>query len=175
MRLISRKFVEGKPSAREITLGYTTMWFAGEHIIGYKYLGIVARNNPGTGYAGQIDDYIPNGNTYRLVELIEKNHPVYKSVNRNFLPTIVMFSGKSANAHMLDLGHAKIYFSYDKFIGFEAFDKMFVINTADNSTMARHIENMKGDHTNYESVDLNTLNAQFNRYFGQYERGISCV
>jgi hypothetical protein len=59
MRILVNKFVDNKPSAREITLGYTTFWFAGEHMIAMKYLSNMYGKYPSSGYASQIREYLP--------------------------------------------------------------------------------------------------------------------
>ena len=176
MRIIVRNFVDGKPAAREITFGYTTFWFASEHLIGYKYLGTMAKNNPGTGYAGQVMNYMPRASSITgLSDTLQKFSPVYLLQIYPHHPKIFMYAGRSANAFMINMGSAKIYFSYNKLIGFKAFDKFYYSSESDNHTMAKNILSMRADRTDAGCGSQTELITYFDRYFKQFEQVITCV
>jgi hypothetical protein len=175
MRILVNKFVDNKPSAREITLGYTTFWFAGEHMIAMKYLSNMYGKYPSSGYASQIREYLPKymiSNDWN--KYMKSVMPLYMDVSGK-APKVVQYAGTTTNAFAILFGGAKVYFSYDHMIGFDAYDKSFALDRHLTPPMKRHLEILKAPGREVEIVNEQALMAAFDRYFHQFESSISCL
>ena len=174
MRILVNKFADDKPSAREIIFGYTTFWFASEALIAFKYLGTMYTRYAETGYATQVQSYLPRGvinNEWSkgMAALI----PLYRNINK-YPPKVVYYAGKGANAFCVDFGEAKVYFSYDNMVAFSVYDNAYIIDKHLTPPMRRHLQIIHASQSDAIDVNETELMNQFDRYFNQFESSISC-
>lgn len=170
-----RKFIENSPSAREITFGYTTFWFAGTYLIGFKHLGKYYKIQPSTGYAGKCFDKLPNGTHNADWKAGMKQHiPVYTDYRMN-QPAINTTFGKGSNGFSISFDNARIYFSNDILIGFDVYDIRYILDHGTNTVMRKHIATLNNPTIHTIIVDQQHLLEAFDRYFNQFERAISCL
>ena len=175
MRILVNKFADNKPSAREIIFGYTTFWFAGEQMIAMKYLSRMYRRYASTGYASQMEDYLPSGTISQdWYKYMTQVMPLYRSASRE-APKVVSYAGKTPNAFGIDFGEAKVYFSYDHLIGFDVYDKSYVLDQHLTPPMKRHLQIISAPERGAIVVNERVLMAAFDRYFHQFESSISCL
>lgn len=177
MQIIVNNFADGKPSARLIVLGNCAFWFANKDLIAFKNRIHMYRYNPGGGYASSLSHFVPSvPYKYSIYPVLNTQFPVYRPELPNFHPEISMFAGSGAKAFAINFGHAQIYFSYNKVIGINVYDKIYVIDivNAESSTMKKHI-NILNVATGSESVSPEVLDGLIDRYFGMFERPISCL
>ena len=175
MRILVNRFADDKPSAREIIFGYTTFWFASEVVVAFKYLGTMYSKYPENGYATQVQRHLPRGSmnnewSKAMTALI----PLYRGIDK-YAPKVVYYAGKGANAFCVDFGEAKVYFSYDNMIGFDVYDKSYVLDTHLTPPMRRHLQIINNPARGVIAVNQTELMNQFDRYFHQFESSISCL
>jgi len=156
MRILINNFTDVVPSVKRVVIGNCIFFFANKHLIECKYDNEMSRYNPGGSYAQKFFVY----------------RPLYNS----FQPEIYMFAGINAKAFAINFGHAQIYFSYDKLIGINVYDKVYVLNESESEskTMKKHMTLLR-KMADSENVSQEVLNSLIDRYFGMFERPISCL
>lgn len=175
MRILVNNFVSDKPSAREIILGYTTFWFAGEQMVAMKYLSRMYSRPQSTGYASQVMEHLPRASISNdWYKYMKEVMPLYANPYRDS-PKVVSYAGQTINAFCVNFGGARIYFSYNRMIGFDVYDKSYVLDHHLTPPMKRHLQFLNVEARGAIAVNEQDLMATFDRYFHQFESSISCL
>ena len=177
MQIIVNNFADGFPSARLVVVGNCAFWFANKDLMGCKYNAKMYRYHPGGSYARRVEENLPQcPYEYSMLTVFNKKLSAYRPVDSHFLPEVYMFAGSGAKAFAVNFGHALIYFSYDKLIGINVYDKVYVLNESESEskTMKKHMTLLRAM-ADSESVSPEVLDSLIDRYFGMFERPISCL